>query len=201
MVAKIALFDVGAVILDWEPARFYRQILPAHEAEAFCRDICTLSWHHNHDNGVSMADNAQSLIAQYPEKEDLILAWSSGWLEMIHGYVAGVDRIIQDLRDRGVPTFALTNFPAEKWHETAQAYPILQGFEDVIVSGEEKMTKPDPEIYTLTLKRLGNPTPASVFFTDDRQDNIKAALNAGMQGHIFQNASALRMALEDVGLL
>ena len=201
MTARIALFDLGAVVLHWEPARLYRNVMSAKEADAFCRDICTMEWHTQHDAGVSMAQNASDLIAQHPDKADLIRMWDTGWMEMFHGYVEGTCNLIAALKSRDVPVYALTNFPAEKWDETAAAFPVLNGFEDVIISGVEKLIKPDPAIYTLTLERMGSPHPSEVFFIDDRDDNIRAAQGMGMQGHVFTNAVSLERALEDCGLL
>ncbi len=202
MTKQIVLFDLGNVVVDWDPSRLYAQLLPSQEeAKRFCREVCTLAWHTNSDRGMDMRENAARLIETHPDKAELIHAWRTGWLEMFHGYVSGVPEIISELQNSQIPLYALTNFPAEKWDETANAFPILKVFKDVIISGVEKMVKPDPQIYALTLQRLGTPSPENVIFFDDRQDNIDAAKNAGMTGFPFTDAAQMRLDLKSMGLL
>ena len=201
MTARIALFDLGNVVVDWEPARLYRQMMDDAAAAQFCAEVCTLDWHNLHDRGVPMADNAAALIAQHPDKSEYVHAWSTRWLDMFHGVIDGVPELIAALKQRDIPVFALSNFPGEKWTETANAFPVLQEFEDVVISSEVKMAKPDREIYELTLTRMGSPEPSSVFFTDDRQENIDAAESLGMRGHRFETADKLETALKAAGLL
>ncbi len=201
MTARIALFDLGNVVVDWEPQRLYRQLMDDAAAEAFWADVWTLAWHTEHDRGALMADNAQPLIDKHPEKADLIRAWDTRWIDMFHGYVDGVPELIEALRKRDVPLYALTNFPGEKWDDTVRAFPLLGSFCDVVISSQERMVKPDPAIYRLTLDRMNNPDPAQVFFTDDRQPNIDAAQAQGMIGHRFTDAAALEAALKTAGLL
>lgn len=202
MTARMVLFDLGNVVVDWDPTRLYTRLLGnREEAERFYRDICTLEWHTAHDRGVSMADNARDLINRHPQHADLIRAWDTGWLDMFHGYVAGVPDIIQELNDRNTPLFALTNFPSEKWEDTVSAFPLLDVFADVVISSREKMVKPDPRIYELTLSRMGSPNPDQVFFIDDRVTNVEAARKVGMHAAQFTNAAQLRADLKAQGLL
>ena len=201
MTARIALFDLGNVVVDWEPARLYRQLMDADSAARFCEEVCTMEWHNAHDRGVSMVDNALPLIEKHPDKAELIRAWSSRWLDMFHGYVDGVPELITALGQRKIPLYALTNFPGEKWAETADAFPVLNVFADVVISSEVRMAKPDRAIYALTLERMGNPEPGEVFFTDDRQDNIDVASSVGMITHRFVTAAGLKAALTEHGLL
>jgi len=202
MTNQIVLFDVGHVIVDWDPTRLYAQLMNSQaEADRFYREVCTLEWHTNHDRGVSMDDNAVHLIEKYPQHEDLIRAWKPGWLEMVHGYIDGVPEIIDELKSKGVPIFALTNFPAEKWEETAQAFPALQAFQDVIISGVEKCVKPDPQIYEITLQRISPASPADILFFDDRLPNVEGAKNAGMRAEVFVSGAKMRADLEAAGIL
>ena len=201
MTARIALFDLGNVVVDWEPARLYRQLMDADSAARFCEEVCTMEWHNAHDRGVSMVDNALPLIEKHPDKAELIRAWSSRWLDMFHGYVDGVPELITALGQRKIPLYALTNFPGEKWAETADAFPVLNDFADVVISSEVRIAKPDRAIYALTLERIGNPEPGEVFFTDDRQDNIDVASSVGMITHRFVTAAGLKAALTEHGLL
>jgi 2-haloacid dehalogenase len=202
MAHQIVLFDVGHVIVDWDPTRLYAQLMNSQDAaNRFYNEVCTLEWHTEHDRGVPMDENARHLIQQYPQHEELIRAWKTGWLEMIHGYVPGVPEIISELKNKGTPLYALTNFPAEKWDETAEAYPVLKVFEDVIISGVEKCVKPEPRIYDIALKRIAPNSPSDIIFFDDRPANVESAIKAGMRASVFTDADKMRKDLEACGLL
>lgn len=202
MKARIALFDLGHVIVDWQPIRLYREYFPTEaEAQAFCDDVCNMAWHLQHDRGVTMADNSASLIAQYPQYETEIHAWRSRWLDMFVGYVPGVPQIIARLEERKIPLYGLSNLPAEVAQETFDAFPVIHTLRDVIVSGAERITKPDPRIYQIALDRMGNPDPGEVIFIDDRLDNIKAAQALGFHTCHFDNAAGLERALIEQALL
>ncbi len=202
MAASSVLFDLGHVVLDWRPLRLYTQIFadPA-EAEHFCAEICTMEWHTRHDAGASMADNAAPLIARYPHYESAIRAWRTRWLDMFEGYVPGVPALIARLEERRTPLYGLSNLPAEVAQETFDAFPIVKLLRDVVVSGEEKVIKPDPEIYRIALARMGAPEPSSVLFVDDRPDNTAAAQALGFHVHTFTRADLLERTLNDHKLL
>ena len=195
------LFDLGNVVVDWDPRRLYVQMFddPA-EADQFVATVCTMAWHGAHDRGVSMDENAAPLIAKFPEHEARIRAWKTRWLEMFNGYIPGVPALIDALSERETPLYALTNLPAEKWDETADAFPYLYAFEDVIVSGEEKLVKPDPAIYHLTLKRMDRQADR-VLFIDDRAENTEAASALGFRTHTFTDAARLEAELKALGLI
>ena len=202
MAARIALFDLGRVVLDWEPARLYSRIFsdPA-ERDHFLSDICTMEWHTRHDAGVSFADNAADLIAQHPRYEAEIRAWSGRWLEMFDGYIDGTPALIERLEARGVPIYALSNMPSETWPLMLEHFPLVKRFAQVVVSGDIGMVKPDPAIFAHTLKVMGDPAPSDVFFIDDSEKNIVAADALGFRTHLFRSADALEAALGEEGLL
>lgn len=198
----LLLFDLGKVVVDWDPVRLYRQLFSDEgEAERFCADICNLAWHTEHDRGVSMAENAKPLIAKFPEYEPQIRAWRTRWLDMFDGYVPGMPKLINDLQSTGARLFALSNLPAEVAAETFDAFPLIRSFEDVVVSGEEKLVKPDPAIFRVALARMGNPDPKNVVFVDDREENIDAAAALGFHVHLFNNADKLRLHLNHARIL
>ena len=202
MAARIALFDLGRVVLDWEPARLYARIFPdPAERDRFLSEICTMAWHTRHDAGASWADNAAPLIAQYPHYEAAIRAWGGRWMEMFHGYIEGTPDLIGRLDDRGVPLYALSNMPAEPWEEMLAHFPALQRFRDVVVSGRIGLIKPDPAIYAHALAAMGDPDPSEVFFIDDAEKNIAAADALGFRTHLFRSAEGLEAALVAEGLL
>lgn len=202
MTARIALFDLGNVVFDWDPARLYRKLFDdPQECETFLADICTMAWHARHDAGVSFADNAAPLIAQYPQYETEIRAWGGRWMEMFDGYIDGTPDLVGRLEAKGVPLYALTNMPAEVWPLLLEHFPVLGRFTQVFVSGEIGLVKPDPAIYAYTLEQLGRPAASEVFFIDDMQKNIDAAAALGFGTHHFRGADGLERALADEGLL
>jgi FMN phosphatase YigB (HAD superfamily) len=202
MAARIALFDLGGVIVDWSPARLYSKIFDdSAECERFLATVCTMDWHTRHDAGVSFADNAATLIAQYPQYESQIRAWSGRWMEMFDGCIDGSERLIENLAGSGRPLYALSNMPAEVWPDVRAAYPVMSRFRQVIVSGEIKMVKPDPRIFHYALSRMGGPYPDEVLFVDDVAKNIATADALGFRTHLFRGAAGLERALILEGLL
>ena len=202
MGARIVLFDLGHVVVDWQPIRLYRDLFETEaEAETFVRDVCNMDWHVHHDRGVSMADNAKPLIAQYPHYESQILAWRTRWLDMFEGYVPGMPPLMAQLEENRVPLYGLSNLPEEIAQETFDAFPMIKLLRDVVVSGAEKAVKPERRIYEITLERMGNPDPGDVLFTDDRENNCRAAEAMGFKTHQFTGAEGLKARLVTEGLL
>jgi 2-haloacid dehalogenase len=202
MAAEIALFDLGHVVLDWDPARLYAKIIDTpQERETFLTDICNMTWHTRHDAGASFADNAAALIRQHPRYESEILAWGQRWMEMFDGYMDGTAELIRRLDARQVPLYALTNMPADPWDEMLQEFEILRRFRDVVVSGRIGLIKPGAEIYHVALKVMGHPEPADVLFIDNSLPNVEAADALGFRTHHFKHAEGLEAALLREGLL
>ncbi len=202
MAAEIALFDLGHVVLDWDPARLYAKIIDTpQERQMFLADICNMAWHTRHDAGASFAENAVDLIRQYPQYETEILAWGRRWMEMFDGYVEGTAELIRRLDARQVPLYALTNMPADPWDEMLQEFEILRRFRDVIVSGRIGLIKPGTEIHHVALEVMDHPEPANVLFIDNSLPNVEAADALGFRTHHFKHAEGLETALLCEGLL
>jgi HAD superfamily hydrolase (TIGR01509 family) len=202
MTTSIVLFDLGNVLIDWDPRALYaRRFGDRAKADWFCDTICTLAWHTRHDAGESFADTIPELQARHPDYAEHIAAWRSEWLDMFNGYVPGMDTLVLELKAAGVPLFGLSNLSAEIADETFNAFPVIHELEDVVVSGAEGVVKPDPRIYQIALDRMGCPAPETVLFIDDRLDNIRAAEAAGMVGHLFEGAKTVREHLVHAGLL
>ncbi|MEL7541431.1 MAG: HAD family phosphatase [Pseudomonadota bacterium] len=202
MGARIVLFDLGHVVVDWQPIRLYRELFDSEEeAEAFVRDVCNMDWHVHHDRGVSMADNAAPLIAQYPHYESQIRAWRTRWLDMFEGYIPGMPPLMARLEEARVPLYGLSNLPAEIAEETFDAFPMIKLLRDIVVSGEEKTIKPERRIYEIALARMGDPAPQDVLFTDDREKNCEAAEQLGIKAHHFQGAAGFEARLRQEGLV
>lgn len=202
MAARIALFDLGGVILDWSPARLYSKIFadPA-ERDRFLSTVCTMDWHTRHDAGASFAENAGELIVKFPQYDSQIRAWGGRWMEMFEGCIAGSERLIETLAGKGRPIYALSNMPAEVWPMVRDAFPVLSRFRQVIVSGEIGLVKPEPKIFHYALARMGGPSPDEVLFVDDVARNVATASALGFRTHLFRNAAGLERALLLEGLL
>ena len=200
--ATAVVFDVGNVLYGWDPEAFLvRQVADDAARLRFIEDSGFYAWHESLDGGRPYAEAAAELEEKFPEYAALIAAWSDRFGETISGPVPGMPELVADLDGRGVPLFAITNFSADFWppfHEKERAF--FARFRDIVVSGEEKLLKPDPAIYYRALDRF-RLRPADALFVDDRQINVEGALAVGMKAHLFTDAADLRTRLEAEGLL
>lgn len=198
----ILLFDLGNVLLDWQPIRLYEQVFEGRaEAQWFLDHICTMEWHSDTDRGVPFAKKIAELIVEHPRFAKEIGYWDTRWMDMFDGYVPGMEALFSELVTSRCKLFALTNMSHEKWPDHIRAFPLLKYFEDVVISSEEGVIKPDSVIFERTLKRLGSPAPETVLFIDDSQKNIEAARKLGFQTHHFKVATALKEDLSQRGLI
>jgi 2-haloacid dehalogenase len=206
MAIKITsvVFDLGGVLLDWNPDYLYRQLIPdAVERQAFLSHICTDAWHQNHDAGVSFADNAQPLLNQYaniPRIQALVSAWGARFGEMISGPIAGTVDIMETLHADGIKLYALTNCPSEAFGPVRTRFDFLSRFRDVVVSGDEHVKKPDPAIYKILLTRTGIDAASSIYI-DDREENLVPARDLGFTTIRFTSPEALTTELRRHDLL
>lgn len=197
------LFDLGNVLIDWNPDYLYRNLIPnADRRKYFFDNVCTLEWHTDHDRGVSFAENAARLIRKHPDFQAEILAWHRRWPEQFGGYVSGMDALLQSLSEqRNIRLFGLSNLSAEVWNFMQVAFPVMALFEDVLISGQVGVIKPDPKIYALTWEMMGKPNKSNVYFIDDRQENIDAGLAFGFAGHCFKSRDNLAADLRTLPAL
>lgn len=196
------VFDVGNVLYGWDPESFLeRQIADDAARLQFIEDIDLWSWHDSLDGGRPFDEAAFELSEKFPAYADLISAWGERFGETIGDPVPGMHEIVEALEARGVPLFAITNFSADFWPPfRAKEDLFFRRFHDIVVSGEEKMLKPDPALYYRALDRFGL-RPADALFVDDRAINVEGALAVGMHAHLFAGAEDLRVRLEAEGLL
>lgn len=155
-VEPVVVFDVGNVLLNWDPRLLYRKIF-ASEAEVdwFLAHVCTMDWNLMQDGGRNWATGVAALSGLYPEWASQIAAYDLRWAEMVSGPVAPSVSVLEALKASGRSVYAITNFSSEKWAESQMRYPFLTLFDGVIVSGHEKLLKPDPAIYGLLFERYG----------------------------------------------
>lgn len=207
MAPHAVIFDVGMVLYDWNPRYLYAKVFAERSIgddralDAFLDTVVTWDWHCQHDAGRPFAETSAELIAQYPKHEALILAWRDRYLESIGDPVPGVHAIVEELDAAGVPLFVISNFSHEFWPPfRAREAALFDRFQGFVISGEERLIKPQPAIYRLALDRFGLAADEA-FFTDDNAANIAAAAALGIHAHHFTDAVLLREALADAGLL
>lgn len=202
MAPTAVVFDVGRVLYDWNPRFLYERLIADDRAlEAFVRDVVTTEWHFQHDAGRPFAETSAELIALHPQHAALIAAWGPRFNDSIGAPIAGMHELVAELDARGVPLFAITNFSGEFWPPfRAREAQLFDRFRDIVVSGDEKLLKPDPAIYRLALDRFGL-APGEAVFIDDVAANIEGARGVGMIGLHFTGAAKVRPELESLGLL
>jgi 2-haloacid dehalogenase len=196
------IFDVGNVLFDWQPRALYERLIDDGQAlDAFLANVVTKDWHFQHDAGRAFAETSVELSALHPEHKELIAAWGPRFNETLENPVPGMLEIVRELDAAGVPLFAITNFSGEFWRAWAPLHDELFGrFRDIVVSGDERLVKPDPAIYALALERFGLEGPQAVF-VDDSPANVEGANAAGIHGVLFTDAAAFRTELVRLGLL
>jgi 2-haloacid dehalogenase len=197
------IFDLGGVLIDWNPRHLYRKLFAEEAAmEAFLAEVCTNAWNTEQDRGRSFAAAVEELVARHPEQRHLIEAYHRRWIEMIGGPMAGTVAILDRLAGREVPLFALTNWSAETFLLVRDdpAFAFLDRFERVFVSGELRLIKPDPAIYRHVLEASGR-RAAECLFIDDSAVNVDAAREVGLHTHLFRTPEALCDELRGFALL
>ena len=198
---RAVVFDVGRVLFEWDLRHLFTKLIAdSDELDWFLQHVVTPEWHFQHDAGRPLAEMTAELTAQYPHYGPMIDAYRTRFNETIPGPVPGSLEIVGDLAAQGVPLFAITNFGAEFWEGFRPTQPIFDLFGDIVVSGVEKLAKPDPAIYALALERFGL-QPGEAIFVDDNHANVVSARANGFAAHHFTDAEPLRSELEAIGLL
>jgi FMN phosphatase YigB (HAD superfamily) len=199
--ATVAVFDIGNVLLHWDPRLLYRTMFADdEEMEWFLTEVCSPKFNLELDLGRPFADAIAELTAQFPNYAREILAYDERWLETTQGPIAESVTILEDLRRNRIPNYAITNFSAEKFAVARRAFSFLNQFDGIVVSGEEGQLKPEPGIYRLLLDRY-ELSAADCLFIDDMPYNVEGARAVGMQAHQFEGAEAMRAELSRHGLL
>jgi 2-haloacid dehalogenase len=195
-----AVFDLGGVLVDWDPHHLYRQLMPEAEIDPFLDEIGFHEWNQAQDAGRGWAEAVEDHVARHPQRRELIAAYPERYDEAIVGEVAGTVALLDELADRGTRLLALTNWSAETFPAARRRFAFLERFEGIVVSGEERVTKPDPALFHRLLDRYGV-APAETVFVDDSLGNVEAARRLGMTGLLFTDADRLRADLAALGLV
>lgn len=201
MPIQAVVFDIGGVLLEWDPRNLYRKLFDdEREMERFLDEVCTLEWHDAHDRGKPFSQAAAELAARHPEYSEQIHAWGRRSEEMVAGPIGETVELLLELKEAGVPCYALTNMEVETYPQRVERFPFMRWFDGAVVSGFEGMAKPDIEIFQLLLDRF-ELVPETTLLVDDAPRNVRAARSIGMQTVEFSSASELRRVLEEAGLL
>jgi 2-haloacid dehalogenase len=195
------VFDVGRVLYQWDLRHIFAPVIAdAGELERFVAEVVTPEWHFQCDEGRGLDDMVAERCAEFPERAELIARYRERFLDSIPGPVPGSLELVERLAARSVPLYAITNFGAEFWQAFRPTAPVFEHFRDVVVSGVEKLVKPDPAIFALAARRFGH-APAAMLFVDDVEANVAAARTCGWQAHHFVGAAGLEEELLARGLL
>jgi 2-haloacid dehalogenase len=198
---EAVVFDVGRVLVEWDLRCLYAKLIADPERlEWFCTTVVTEDWHFQHDAGRDLGEMVAERKRDYPAEAELIDAYAARFLETIPGPVPGTAALVDRLAERGIPLYAITNFASPFWAEFLPTLPVLAKFRDVVVSGDEKIAKPDARIFDLAAGRFGH-APSAMLFIDDNGANITAAAALGWQVHQFRDSAKLEIDLVSRGLI
>jgi 2-haloacid dehalogenase len=201
-VSDTILFDLGGVLIDWNPRYLYRPLFGGDDAalEDFLARVCPPEWNLEMDAGRPFADAVAERQRLFPEHAERIALWHTGWPQMLRDQIPETVELLAALRDRGHRLLALTNWSAETFPIARQRFAFLDWFEDIVVSGEVNLAKPDPRIFELTVRRTGL-EPGQTLYIDDSAGNVAAARTLGFRTHHFQSPAGLRAELDRHSLL
>ncbi|MGN6402459.1 MAG: HAD family hydrolase [Flavisolibacter sp.] len=195
------IFDLGGVLIDWNPDYVFDGLLDAEKKKYFFEHICTSDWNEEQDAGRSIKDATEMLVAKHPDWKEYIEAYYGRWQQMLGGPIHDTVEIFRELKQSGkYKLYALTNWSAELFPIALELYEFLHWFDGRVVSGEEKMRKPFPEFYQLILDRF-NLTPEETLFIDDNLRNVQAAKDMGIQCIRFETAAQLKTELKRQDIL
>jgi len=195
------IFDLGGVLIDWNPRYVYRKIFKTEqEVEWFLTNVTTPEWNENQDAGYPLHKATQELIAKHPEWEPEIKAYYGRWLEMLGEDIHETVQILRQLKQTGkYKLYALTNWSAETFPHALERFEFFKAFDGVVVSGQEKMRKPSAEFYKIVIDRY-HLDPVRTIFIDDSLRNVKGAEAVGITGIHFHNPAQLRDELKRKGI-
>jgi 2-haloacid dehalogenase len=197
---KTIIFDLGGVLIDWNPRYLYSQMFPDQdEMDFFLKAVCSLEWNAQMDGDKSFSDGISELIPLHPEYADQIQAYFSRWEEMVGGIFSDTVQILSELKDTGYPLAALSNWSSETFPIVNARYEFLDWFDPLIVSGQVGLVKPDPQIFDLLLCSVDR-DPGDCIYIDDMEENCKAASEIGFSDILYTSSKQLRRELISQGI-
>ncbi|MFZ5964471.1 HAD family hydrolase [Thalassococcus sp. BH17M4-6] len=200
MRPEVVIFDIGNVLIAWQPERYYDRVIGPDRRRALFAEVDLHDMNEAVDRGADFRETVYACAEAYPHWRDEIRMWHDNWLELATPAIPRSVRLLRALRAQGVPVFALTNFGVGTFALAELAYPFLTEFDRRYISGQMQVTKPDAEIYARVEADCGI-APEALLFTDDRADNIATASGRGWQTHLFEGPDGWAQCLVSVGLL
>ncbi len=198
---QVIIFDLGGVLLDWDPRHLYRRYFeePA-QMEAFLTEVDFAKWNALQDGGRPFAEGVAELSRRFPHRAELIRAYRRDWERSVIGPIEGTVDILRTLKRAGYPLFALSNWSAETFPIAKRQYEFLKLFDYILISGDVKVTKPDPRIFELMRRRTERP-PSGSLLIDDSPANIAAAAKFGFRTLLFRDPGQLECELVELGVI
>jgi 2-haloacid dehalogenase len=196
----VVVFDLGGVLIDWNPRHLYRKLFADEAAmEQFLANVCTTEWNLQQDAGRTFAEACAALKLEHPDHAKMIDAWFERFDEMMAGVIAGTVEILEELRKLEVPVYALSNWSAETFPFVRKRFEFLEWFQGIFLSADVRLVKPDPQIFRCFCEKFAL-NPEQIVYIDDLVHNVEAARNAGMYAIHFTDAASLRRQLVELGL-
>ena len=193
---KNIIFDFGAVLVDWNPRYLFVPYFgDADKAEWFLTEICPYEWNAQCDAGRPIRDITEERVAQFPAWEKEIRMYFDRWVDMMGGPIPGMEALVREYKQRGYGVWGLTNWSAETFPLVRDDYPVFSLLDGYVVSGVEKLLKPDARLYRVLLDRYGLKAEECVFI-DDNPANTAGAEAVGIKGIVFQGVEQLRKQLD-----
>ena len=200
MPATTVVFDIGNVLIEWQPERYYDRVIGPDRRHAMFAALDLHGMNDRVDRGENFTEVVTDFAGQNPDWRDEIMHWHDNWIDLATPAIDHSVRLLRALRRNGVPVYALSNFGIETFEIGCANYPFLEEFDRPYISGHLRMIKPDPAIYAHVEDDSGT-APGDMLFTDDRPDNIAAAAARGWQTHLFDGPEGFAARLVDEGLL
>lgn len=201
MAVTTIIFDFGAVLVDWNPHRMLDKYFGSVEkADWFIKNVCTSEWNTEMDGGKPFAQGIAERSAIYPEYAADIQAYYDRWIEMIGGEIPGMREMVAELKEKGYKLYGLTNWSAETFCLVRNEFPVFGLLDGMLVSGEEHLLKPSPEIFQRLVDRFGL-TPSECLFIDDNAANVEGSIAFGIPAVRFFGVDSLREDLRERGII
>ena len=201
MKVKNIIFDFGGVLMDWNPRYLYKDLFTTEEEmEYFLSGVCTDDWNVQQDAGVSLNKATDEKVKEFPEYEVMIRKFYGEWETMLKSDIFPNTYLVRVLKNKGYRLFGLTNWSAETFTIAYNRYTVFREFEDIVVSGEVKLIKPDPAIFQLALDRFGI-NPEETLFIDDNIKNVETAISLGFQTLHIKEAIQLENQLIELNII
>jgi 2-haloacid dehalogenase len=196
------IFDYGGVLLEWDPRHLYRRFFPnqPEAMEQFLTEINFVDWNAQQDKGRPFAEAVESLSSEFPQHAHLIHAYDEHWEESVTGAITGSVEILKQLKAMKYPLYGLSNWSGETFQRARQKYDFFDLFDDMVISGDVKMIKPEPAIFELSLQKFGKNANECIYI-DDSLPNITQAQKMGFETVHFQSPEQLRAELQRLEIL